>query len=324
MSMFRLSQGGQGGRSLDTSKLEAAYVGFHKLFNNRLGKAASVHKAIATVVETDNVLDRQVWVTNTPKMRRWVGDKTLHKLRAESHPVVTQPHEASVEIPKHDILNDRLGLWKPKINDLADGYDWALDELAVTMYAAGIAGVALGTTYDGQNLVDTDHTALSVGGTSQSNKVTGAFTAAKYAEAWTKYLGLVDENGVPINVAGRRMKLVVGPAWREVARDIVDQQTQANGEQNMDRGTADLIVTPWISARTVNVLGVSVTLTGLEWFMIPEGSSAVLIHVKRTPEFLSVEEGEFAFRTGKYLYGIEAEFGAAYGLWQEVVGGPGS
>lgn len=319
-----MSNGSQGGRSLDASKIEAAYVGFHKLFNNRIGKAASVHRRIATVVETDNIVDRQVWITGTPKMRRWVGDKVLHKLRAESHPIVTEPYEASLEVPKNDILNDRLGLWAPRINDLADGYDWALDDLAVGMLAAGVQGTALGTTYDGQNLIDTDHTSLSGGGVAQSNKVTGALSATTYNLAWTRYLGLVDENGIPVNVAGRRMTLLVGPAWREVARDILDQQTQANGESNMDRGTADLVVTPWLTARTINVKGVDVTLTGLEWFLIPEGSSSVIIHVKRSPEFLAVEAGEFAFRTGKYLYGIEAEFGAAYGLWQEIVGGPGA
>jgi phage major head subunit gpT-like protein len=128
---------------------------------------------------------------------------------------------------------------------------------------------------------------------------------------------------VPINVASKPMQLVVGPANRAAARTIIEQQILAAGAQNVDAGTAELVVTPWISARTTNVLGVSVTLTGTEWFLLPQASSAVLLHDKRDVEFLSVEEGEFAFRTGKYLYGIEAEFGAGYGLWQEVVGGPG-
>lgn len=316
--------GSQGGRSLGAAKIEAAYVGFHKTFVDRIAKAASVHRRIATVVETNELLDRQVWLTGSPKMRRWVGDKVLNKLGAESHPIVTEPYEASLEVPKNDILNDRLNLYRPKIDALADSYDWALDELAVTMLAAGVAGTALGTTYDGQNLIDTDHTALSAGGTAQSNKVTGALTSTVYNTAWTRYLAFQDENGIPVNVAARRMTLLVGPAWREVARDILDQDIQSSGERNMDRGTADLIVTPWLSARTVNVKGTDVTLTGLEWFLLPSDSSAVLIHIKRGVEFLSVETGEFAFRTGKYLYGTEAEFGAAYGLWQEVVGGPGS
>lgn len=319
-----MGQGSQGGRSLDAAKIEAAYVGFHKTFQDRIQKADSIYARIATVVETDNLVDRQVWLTGLPMMRKWVGDKVLAKLRAESHPIVTAPYEASLEVPKHDIINDRLGLYRPKINQLADSYGWAIDNLVVGMLCAGIQGTALGATYDGQNLIDTDHTSLSGGGAAQSNKVTGALSATTYNLAWTRYLGFVDENGVPVNAAGRRMTLVVGPANREAARDIIDQQTQASGEQNMDRGTADLIVTPWIRAGTFLVNGVSVTLTGTEWFLLPSDSTAVIVHIKQGVEFLSVETGEFAFRTGKYLYGTEAEFGAAYGLWQEVVGGPGA
>ena len=320
----RLAAPQPGGRSLDSSKAEAAYVGFHKTFNDRIGNADHIYPRIATVVETDELVDRQVWLTKNPKMRKWEGDKVLSKYRVESHPIVTAPHEASVEVPKKDIKNDRLGLYRPRIESLADSYGFALDELAIVMYAAGIAGTALGTTYDGQNLIDTDHTVLSVGGAAQSNKVTGALSAATLATARRRFLEFLDENGQPVNVAGKRMTLVVGPANEDIALDILVAKTLANGAQNVDAGSMDLVVTPWLTARTVVVNGVSVTLTGLEWFIIPEGSSAVIIHVKEGPEFLAVEDGALPFIQGKYLYGIEAEFGAAYGLWQEVVGGPGS
>jgi phage major head subunit gpT-like protein len=318
-----MSNGTQGGRSLDAHKIEAANVGFHTSFNNRLGKAESVFRKLATVVETSDLIDRQVWITSTPKMRRWVGDKVLTKLRAESHPILTYPHEASLEIPKHDLLNDKLGLWSPKINQIADAYGEAIDELVIAMLAAGTTGTSLGACYDGQNLLDSDHTALSIGGTSQSNIVDGALDADAYAEAWEKYRGIKDENGVPVNVAGRRMTLVVGPANAVVAREILTQTFGTGGVQNLDAGSADLIITPWLSAGTLTIGGTSVTVAGTEWFLIPENSSAILVHIKRTPEFLAVESGEFSFRTGKYLYGIEAEFGAAYGLWQEIVGGDG-
>ena len=319
-----MSTGTQGGRSLDAHKIEAAYVGFHKTFNNRLQKAESVFRRLATVVETTDLVDRQVWLQSAPKMRRWIGDKILHKLRAESHPIVTYPHEASLEIPKHDILNDKLGLWTPKINDMVDAYGWALDELVIAMLAAGVAGPALGATYDGQNLIDTEHTALSIGGVSQENFVDGVLDADAYAEAWAKYRSIKDENGVPVNVAGRRMTLVVGPENAVVAREILNQDFGTNGVRNLDQGTADLLITPWLGAGTLTIGGTDVTVLGTEWFLIPEGSSAILVHLKRGPEFLAVETGEFAFRTGKYLYGIEAEFGAAYGLWQEIVGGDGA
>lgn len=319
-----MSLGTQGGRSLDASKIEAAYVGFHKTFHDRLQKVTGVYLIIATVVQTTELVDRQVWLSNNPKMRRWIGDKVLNKLRAESHPIVTGPYEASLEVSKHDILNDKLGMYGPRISSMAEAYGWALDELSVAMLAAGVAGTALGTTYDGQNLIDTDHTALSVGGTAQSNKVTGVFDATVFETAVRRFYEIVDENGIPVNVSGKRLKLIHGPALAVKVSTVLNQATLASGETNRNAGQADAIMTPWLTARTVNVNGVTVTITGTEWFLTFDGSTAIIIHIKREPEFLSVEDGEFAFRTGKYLYGIEAEFGAAYGLWQEVVGGPGA
>lgn len=321
--VHHLSAPRMGGTSPDAAKIEAAYIGFRTTLNDRLKRVDTIARTLATVVQTDNLLDRQLWMNSIPKMRLWVGDKTLSMLRGESLPVVTRPHESSIVVPKHDILNDRYGMYRGRISEMGDAYNWALDELVITMLCAGLQGTALGSTYDGQNLVDTDHTATSSGGTAQSNKVTGAFSATVYQNAWNAYLTLADENGTPLNLTGKKMRLVHGPALRNAVRLVLSQNIGVTGSQNMDFATAEPVVVPWIVAGTRNVLGTSITLTGTEWFLLPENSTAVIVHEKRQPEFLSVEEGEFAFRTGKYLYGIEAEFGAAYGLWQEVVGGPG-
>lgn len=325
--LYSLSSAPPGGKSLDMHKIEAAYVGYHKDFHDRLMTAESIYRRLASVVETDQVVDTQLWLSQNPAMRPWIGPKVLNKYRAESHEIRTKPHEASVMVPKKDIQNDRYGLFRPRINSLADTYGRALDKLSIAMLVAGVQGTALGTTYDGENLIDTDHTALSTGGTSQSNKVTGALSSTTYNEARTKLRRLKNENDEPIN-QGKRTTLVVGPQNEGIAREILEQDFQANGERNMDANRSALLVTDWLDNTALTVYGASgpttVTPTGLEWFLLVEGGAPVLIHVKQGPEFLSVEEGEFVFMNAIYLYGVEAEFGAGYGLWQEIAGGPGA
>ncbi len=322
----------QGGSSPDANKVEIAYVGFGTMLNNRLTTGGdSIYQKIATVAQTDKLLNREIWLNALPTMRMWEGPKVVDEISAENLPIVTRPHEASISIPKGDLLNDMLSLYAPKITGLADAYGNALDDLAVTMLAAGIQGTALGATYDGQNLIDTDHTFRSadVGIAAQqySNKVTGAFSAAVFQTAINLFLGLKNEKGIPINTkwaAKSGMMLLHGPANRILVRNVLVQDIGAGLVQNLDAGTAIPVLCPWISARTTKVLGVPVTLTGLEWFLMPAASTAVIIQIKRGVEFLSVEEGYTPFSTGKFFYGIEAEFGAAYGLPQEIVGGPGS
>jgi phage major head subunit gpT-like protein len=320
----------QGGSSPDASKIEAAYIGFGTMLNNRLGRPGALWKTYAKVMDTDNLLDRQLWLDSVPKMRLWEGDKVVSMLRAESLPIITRPHEVSITVPKGDILNDRFGLYREKINSLGDSYDRHLDEIVIAMLIAGIQGTALGTTYDGQNLIDTDHTFLGNGtGTQYSNKVTGAFSATTYATAWNLFLQMKDEYGLPINpIAGRQLRLLHGPANRTAVRSVLQQENIVGQTQtNLDKGTAIPDCTSWITAGAVyNIFGQSVTLTGLEWFLIPVDSTAVILQRKRLPEFMSVDssDSEFVFRTGKYLYGLESEDGAAYGLPQEIVGGVGS
>lgn len=317
----------QGGSSPDAAKIEAAYIGFGTMLHNRLKRPDTTWRQLSTVIDSDVLLHRELWLDNVPKMRLWEGDKVVSMLRGESLPIVTRPHEASIMIPKGDIINDRYGLYTGRINDLADAYDWHLMEMVVGMLVAGLQGSSLGTTYDGQNLIDADHTFLGNGtGTQQSNKITGAFSATVFQQAWNAFLGFIDENGTPLNtMMSRKMMLVHGPANRTAVRTVLQQQWIPSLQQNMDFNMAEPVIVPWIRAgSTYNVLGQSITFTGLEWFLMPVNSSAIILQRKRTPEFLAVEEGEFTFRTGKYLYGIESEDGAAYGLWQEIVGGPGA
>jgi len=318
-----------GGSSPDAAKIEAASIAFATNLHNRLKRPDTLYTKFAKVLRTNKLLNRELWLDNVPKMRLWEGDKVLSMLRGESLSIVTRPHEASIVVPKGDIINDELGLYADRINGLGDSYNWHLDEMFIGALIAGLQGTALGTTYDGQNLIDTDHTYLGNGqGVTYSNKVTGALSATTYNQAIDLFLKMKDENGLPIGIGGRKFTLLVGPANRQVARSILQQENVIGGTAtNLDKGTADLEVSPWITAgATYNVFGVTITLTGLEWFLIPEGSTAIMIQIKRDVEFLAVDKGddEFTFRTGKLLYGIESEDGLAYGMPQEIVGGPGA
>lgn len=323
--LAKLSSGGLGGRSLGAAKAEAAYVSFATTFNDRLKPAQGIGRSIATVIEDPNLLHTEMWTTAAPLLRDWVGPKLLHKLRAESFSITTSPKEASIEIPKNDILTDRYGLWMPKIAGLADAFEWGINDFVIGMLVGGLQGTVLGSTYDGQNLFDFDHTALSIGGTSQSNIVTGALSVNVYDSAWIKYLSMLNENGQPVNNPGKKVRLIYGPANRQIVKTILIQQHQAGGADNVDAGTAEPVETGYITAgRTITIGGNTITLTGLEWFLVPENSSSIIVQIKRPPELLSVEDGAYVFLNAKHLYGVEAEFGGAYGLWQEIVGGPGA
>lgn len=326
----KLSGVRQGGSSPDAAKIEAASIAFGSSLNNRLQRPDVLHTQFAKLLRTNKLLNVELWLNSIPKMRLWEGDKVLSMFTAEQLRIITRPHEASVMIPKGDIINDELGLYTDKINSLGDSYMWHLDEMLICMLIGGLQGTAFGTTYDGQNLIDVDHTFRGNGtGPTYSNKVTGAFSATTYRQAWNLFLQMKDENGLPLQpMGGKRLTLLHGPANRDAVRTVLQQENIVGvTASNIDKGTATPYCSEWITAgATYSLFGQTVTLTGLEWFLIPQGSSAVMIQIKRDPEFLAVDRGddEFTFRTGKLLYGLESEDGAAYGMPQEIVGGPGA
>lgn len=317
----------QGGASLDAAKLEAAYTGFHARFFKELANQPLIYERIASVITDDRPVSVYNWITNVPKMRKWIGNKRLHKLRAQKHEIRTEPYEASIQIPKQDIIDDRFGLWSEKIGQMAEAYPRAIDQGVVEWLMGGISAETYGRTYDNQYLIDTDHTADGSGsGTAQSNLVPGALTATTYRTAYKRMAyEFLDDVGEPVYNTPRT--LLVGVANADVARDIVQRQwiagigggtAGANVQvENLERATVDVIVSPRI--------------TGTQWFVLAANPTAVVVQRKRGPDFYSVDDqggargssNPHTFMTGTYLYGIEAELGYAYGAWQDVVGGPG-
>lgn len=298
-----------GGKSLDAqAKIDAAYAAYLTSLNGRLQTVPSIYQKIAGVATTDAVVTTQLWLSRSPAMRQWTGAKLKKKFRGMSHVIRTNPYEATVLVPKDDILNDKYGLYGDAIAGMASAYPEALDAKVCAIYNA-FGGTTLGATYDGQNLLDTDHTIIS-GGSNQSNLVTGAFSATKLDEAFQKFGAMRDEEGVAL--VRKPRYLLHGYALRNTVRKLLGQDALATGESNMDKGILEPVLSPYIS--------------GTNWFVLVESPRAVVVHIKRSVEFLAVDDpnSDFAFETGNFKYGIEAEFGAAPALWEDVVGGAGS
>lgn len=297
-----------GGRALDAYKADAARVAYRAIVKKNLTNPGSFYKKVADVAETDSDVSTTLWLSRAPRMREWTsGPKLLKKFRVGSDTIRTKPHEASVLVAAADIDNDKFGMYAGKIAGLGKSYPEALD-LLVARVLNNAFNSTMGTSYDGANLIDDEHQAI-VGGALQSNIVTGAFGAAAYATAFERFGAFVDEEGVPM--PRKPAWLMVGYALRQTARALIEAPYQAGGATNIEAGTVNLIVSPYI--------------TGTNWFLLVEDPSAIVLHIKKPPIFLSVDglNNDFRFSTGNYKYGIEAEFGAKPGMWEDVVGGPG-
>lgn len=298
-----------GGHSLDIHKIIAARTGFFLAVRKRMTNPGAFHPKVATVATTNKEVSWSFWLSRHPRMRKWLaGPKLLKKFRVGADVIRTEPYEASVMVPVDDIESNDFGMWTDAIGGMGAAYPEALDVLTANILNNAF-NTTYGTSYDGQNLIDTDHTTIA-GGASQSNLITGAFSATTLAAGFIRFSEFVDEEGLPM--PRKPATLWTGPALWDTARKVIGQDNLATGESNPNRQLVDYVMSPYI--------------TGTNWFLTVADSAAIIIQVKKRPIFLHVDDpnGSFRFQTGNHMYGVEAAFGGKPGMWEDIVGGPGS
>lgn len=298
------------GAFLDRAKVEAAFVVFSTIFDMKLRNTPTIYEKIATVLPGVSERVEFKWFGSIPTMKRWIGDRTLQKLRAETQALTTEWWANGLETDVDDHNNDsKLGLIPPRIRSLASAAARRLDDLVVSFYVGGFAGT-LGLTYDGQFLYDTDHTASGSGGTSQSNLQTGTLDSAGFNAALEKSQRFVDDEGEPISVGLK--SVLAGPSQQLKARVLFKQEFQAGGATNIDAGMAEWMISPRI--------------TGTHWFALTdEEIKSVILGIEVAAQFAALDSPEsyemFMRRTA--LYGAHMKVGLCYGPWQASVGSTG-
>ncbi len=295
---------------LDRAKLDAAYITFSTLFDMQLTRAPTVFQDITTVIPVATTQVDFKWFGDVPKMKEWIGPRAINKLRAETHSIRTKNWSNGIEVERDDIADDKLGLVTPRIQALADEGMWGMEQLVMD-FLQDFAG-AKALTYDAKPLISTTHTASGAGGVAQSNDQAVALDETNYQGAWAKMLSFKDTMGTPLRIMPDT--LLVGVANRTVARKLIQQETKATGEQNIEAGTSRLIVHPYITATN--------------WFLIStrQAVRALILLIRQSPQFAAVDSmngDTHSFMNATFLYGADARYGAGFGLWQTIVGSDG-
>lgn len=294
---------------IDRAKLEAAQKGFRTTFHDALSRAAALYKLMAMVITSSAPVEIYNWLGTLPKMKEWVGDRELAKLKAYDWTVRNLWWANGIEVDRDEITDDKLGLVAPRIRQLASMAEIHKDQKIFDLMVNGFTTAC----YDGQFFFDTDHQDGSE--TAQSNKGTAVLAAASYEAAWATMLALTDESGEPLNI--RPTHLVVGPSNRATALSILKDERLANGASNRNFGTAELIINP-------RLVGTHAT----KWFLLDLSGELkpFLLQIREDVEFAAQDnpEDEHAFMRRVYRYGAAWRGQAAYGLWQFAYGSDGS
>lgn len=299
--------------NVNAQTLNAIAAGLKKVYNDTFSKTESFHKKVAMVVPSSNSQETYAWLQNMPRMRKWVGDKVINKLSKQGYSIVNDDFEVTVEVKRNDIEDDNIGQY----NNMSQQAGWSAKQLPDELTSELINQGQTNLCYDGKPFFSSAHP-VTVNDQEKTmsnvhNKALSAESAAaakaSYGIGRTKMRSLTDYEGRNLKV--KPNLLIVGPDLEDTARTLLTADKLENGDQNIYKNTAELLVIDDLKAGT--------------WYL--EDTSmpvkALIIQERKKPVFVSQTDlnAPDVFMRATYKFGAEARYGAGYGFWQLMLKG---
>lgn len=286
--------------------LHGAYVAFNTTFNKAFADAAPLYGRIATVVPSSTESETYAWLGDIPGMREWIGNREIQNLSGSEYTIKNKSFELTVGIPRKSIEDDKLGLYGPSIQMMAQAAALKPDELIFELLKAGFTKGC----YDGKSFFADDH---KVGKQIYSNKGTKKLTPESYAAARAAMMSLTNSKGRSLNIVPDL--LVVPPSLDAEARKIL-LADQIDGTTNTMKGTAVPLVAPQLSGADTS------------WFLLAtQRPIKPLIYQERQKVKFVAKTGETddnVFLSDTYLYGADSRGNVGFGFWQMAYGSLGT
>lgn len=301
---------------VNASSLIGIQKSFNVLYLDAFSKYSPVYPKVTMTVASDGADLNHQWLGRVPQMREWIGAKVITEMRGSDWLVKNLPYEMTVGVKKHDIQDDRLGIYRPMVQQIGQRAATLKDKLLSDARKNGAASLC----YDGQFFYDTDHAEGSSG--TQSNIYAGsgvslAALEADFEGARARMKSFKDDRGEPFIVEGVQMAgqepqfLVTCPPALEPQFLRLFLADEISNTTNVNKGKALVVC----DARLTDVN---------DWYLdhIGDEIKPFLNQVRQEAQLMALFDpnaSERVFLQGEFLYGVEARGAVTYALWQKAV-----
>lgn len=303
---------------VNRDNLSAIFKNLLTTFNKAFADAPAEWQATAMLIKSTTKTNDYSWISRFPKMKKWIGEKTVKSLSAFKYSITNDDFEATVAVDRNDIEDDNIGLYGPMAQEAGHSSKQWPDE----MVSALKDGAFTSLCFDGQYFYDTDHPVEDGDGNvgSVSNKLTAVLSNASLAAATASFgaarlaiQGFKDDEGRPLNL--KPDTLEVPPGLETVANMLMNNDKLADNTPNPFKGMAKVIVNGRLTSATAWFL--HVTSRPVKPFVFQQ---------RKAPVFVSQTsmENDDVFNRREFKYGAEARGNAGYGLWQLSCGSTGA
>lgn len=295
------------------ARLTEANKGFRALFfqtlEQKMADIAPIRDALFMRIPSAGSGEEWNFTDAIPNMEEWVDERTISRLRVQGKFTPNRSYANGLEIDRDDLMDDRLGLFNPRIRALAEGA--ARHQIQQVRSLLDTGATAGNNSYDGVSFFNTAHPRFS-GGT-QSNRLTSAaLNDANYEAAVTALEEMTDERGEPLTLMATH--LIVPSALKHTANRIVNASlVESSGGaaiSNVNAGTAEVLTIKGLSSSTNwYVADLSRELKPLIWL----DRMAVQFTSQDSPS------DEAVFHQKKFRFGADYRAGYDYGFWQTII-----
>lgn len=285
--------------------LQGITTGFKTIFNKVFNETKTDWDKIATKVPSETGEESYKWLGKIPRMREWIGDREIQNLTGSDYTIKNKDFELTIGVDRNDIEDDKIGVYNPVVQDIAQSTATFPDTLVFKLLLDGFENKC----YDGQPFFSDAH---KIGKKSISNKGTKALTSESYAEARKAIMSIKDENGESLRIIPDT--IVVPPALEDTARKIL-LADQIDGTTNIYKDTAKLLVVPELAGNDT------------AWYLLctTKPLKPIIYQERKAPKFdaLIDDKDENVFMRKQYLYGVHSRANGGYGFWQMAYGSTG-
>lgn len=295
---------------ITNSTIREAFHSFNTVFNKAFQEAEVQYPRVAMEVPSETRDESYAWLGAVPSMREWIGSREIKNLSAYGYTIRNKDFELTVSVPRNDLEDDCIGVYRPMFEDLAHSARKHPDKLVFGLFPKSFTEKC----FDGKPFISDDHATTIEGKKvrAQSNKGIYKLTPDSYGAARTQMMCLVNDQGEVMNIVPDL--LVVAPQKETVARTIL-MADEIHQEVNIYKGTAELLVVPELAANPE------------QWFLLctKRPVKPFIFQNRRKPQLVAKDKpsDDNVFYEKEFIYGVDARCNAGYGLWQLAFGSTG-
>lgn len=300
---------------LTPSNLQIFFTGLHTSYEQGYAMPEPWWSKVAMEVTSDTELETYGWMDRIPKMRQWLGPRTVNNAPLRSRSVTNLDWELTQSIPRNKFLDDKLGLYAPIAKNMGWQAKKLHDQQLATLIQAGNSTLG----FDGVNFFATTHLTDidDPASATQSNLLSLALTPSNYSAARAKMRSWKGRDGQPMGSRGSL--LVVPPSLEEAGLNILNSdfiapalfggQTQvgANDNRNVLKGSADLLVIDELESEPT------------AWYLLDNSGliKPFVVQVRQAPNFVYLNNptDPNVFWAKQFIFGVDSRSAYDVSLW---------